>query len=555
MADNVIKEFLVSLGFKVDDKSQKSFNDGIDLATAKAVALGEGMVEAAKAVASAVTSMAQDLDTLYWRTQRLGSSAVDVKAFEYAISQLGGSAQGARASLENIAEFLKSSPGNVDFLLQYGVSPEHIGNAEKSLIDLEKTFKRMPYWQAKSIASVIGIDPLTLQAMIRDTGEFEKQLEEMAKASGLNFDEAAKKAAEFQQRLRELREQANTVFEAAQFDVLKWLLPKLNELAQIIENINKGKNLTGIARDVRDLADGVGVLRKAIDDLNKAFGDLSTGSGIGNFISGVTRGFADIFKSVGYLIEVVADIKNGDFAKAKKDWWASSIAMNNLAADVVQAGRELLPSFMRPDNLTRYAIPGESTPGASGNGGTPGGAAANPNTRVSRRRGSGTRAERNNNPGNLEDGPFARRQPGYVGSDGRFAVFTDVTSGLNAMANLLRSYMAKGRDTIAEIISKWAPSSENNVGAYVTHVEQLTGIGRFDQLQMSDIQRVAAAMAQHEGFRGLGVSGAGRSATVNQTNNYSISSNQDPKAIAHEIAASQHDVNQRLVANFGLIVQ
>lgn len=552
MADNVIKEFLVGLGFKVDDKSQKSFNDGIDLATAKAVALGEVMVEAAKAVASAVTSMAQDLDTLYWRTQRLGSSAVDVKAFEYAISQLGGSAQGAKASLENIAEFLKSSPGNVDFLLQYGVSPEHIGNAEKSLIDLEKTFKRMPYWQAKSIASAIGIDPLTLQAMIRDTGEFEKQLEEMAKASGLNFDEAAKKAAEFQQRLRELREQANTTFEAAQFEVLKWLLPKLNELAQIIENINKGKNLTGIARDVRDLADGVGVLRKAIDDLNKAFGDLSTGGGIGNFISGVTRGFADVFKSIGYLIEVIADVKNGDFSKAKKDWWAASVAMWNSVADSVQAGRELLPSFMRPDNLPRYAIPGEVTPAANSNSGA---SSRRPSAASNTRRGVGTRAERNRNPGNIIDSPFARSQPGYAGSDGRFAIFDDVASGMNAMERLLRSYMARGRDTIAEIIAKWAPSSENNVGAYVAHVEQLTGIGRFDQLQMSDLQRVAAAMAQHEGFRGLGVSGGGRSATVNQTNTYNVHSNADPRAVAHEIASTQDEINQRLVANFGLIVQ
>lgn len=554
MADNVIKEFLVSLGFKVDDKSQKKFEEGIDLATAKAVALGEAMYDVAKSVAESVVKMAAEFDQLYWRTQRLGSSAIDVKAFSYAMSQLGGSSQGAASALENIAEFVKSSPGATDFLLQWGVLPEHIGDAEKSLQDLEKTFKKLDYWTAKSIAGQIGIDPLTLQAMRRDTGEFEQWYSEMAarigKLFGVDLDEASGKAKEFATKLREMKAEAELAFDLALYKGLEWLLPRLNELSEIIKEIVSGKRLAGLVRDANELAGSVQFLTQSIDDLKKAFGKLSADSSIGTFLSGVIRGISDVLKSIGYLAEVVVDLKNGDFDKVKKDWNASSIAMWNTMGDVLQAAGQLAPPWMGgpPIELQRYKIPGEES--GTGSPSSTGNLPARPGGR-----GAGSRANRNFNPGNIKDGSFAQRQPGYIGSDGKFAQFDTVAHGLAAMETLLRAYMAKGRDTIAEIISKWAPSTENNVGAYVTHVEQLTGIGRFDQLQMSDLQRVAAAMAQHEGFRGLGVSGAGRSATVNQTNNYSISSNQDPQAIAHEIAANQHDINQRLVANFGLIVQ
>lgn len=65
-----------------------------------------------------------------------------------------------------------------------------------------------------------------------------------------------------------------------------------------------------------------------------------------------------------------------------------------------------------------------------------------------------TRGERNNNPGNLEDGPFARAQPGYVGSDGRFARFNSNDAGVAAQENLLR-HNYRGL-TVRQIIEKYS---------------------------------------------------------------------------------------------------
>jgi hypothetical protein len=44
----------------------------------------------------------------------------------------------------------------------------------------------------------------------------------------------------------------------------------------------------------------------------------------------------------------------------------------------------------------------------------------------------GPRNRRNNNPGNIEYGPFAKEH-GAIGTDGRFAIFPDEETGFRAM--------------------------------------------------------------------------------------------------------------------------
>jgi len=111
-----------------------------------------------------------------------------------------------------------------------------------------------------------------------------------------------------------------------------------------------------------------------------------------------------------------------------------------------------------------------------------------------------TRADRNNNPGNIVDSPWTRKQAGYAGKDGRFARFASPEHGFAAMENLLGGYMKQGRTTLSGIISKWAPPHENNVAAYVQHVSKLTGLSPNQRLGAEHIPLIARAMAKHEGY-------------------------------------------------------
>jgi hypothetical protein len=123
------------------------------------------------------------------------------------------------------------------------------------------------------------------------------------------------------------------------------------------------------------------------------------------------------------------------------------------------------------------------------------------------------RGIRNNNFGNIEDGPFARSQPGYVGTDGRFARFDTPDSGMNAMTSLLNSGGYKNLNTARGVISRWAPSSDgNDVNAYASYVAQGLGLGPddpFDRSNPATLNTLARRMAQFEnGEKALASAGA-----------------------------------------------
>lgn len=85
------------------------------------------------------------------------------------------------------------------------------------------------------------------------------------------------------------------------------------------------------------------------------------------------------------------------------------------------------------------------------------------------------RGIRNKNPGNIRY-HAANDWLGQVGKDDAgYAIFSDAKYGIRAMGKTLDSYQRRGVLTVEDIINTWAPPSENNTGAYLSHVLQLTG--------------------------------------------------------------------------------
>jgi hypothetical protein len=85
----------------------------------------------------------------------------------------------------------------------------------------------------------------------------------------------------------------------------------------------------------------------------------------------------------------------------------------------------------------------------------------------------GTRNWRNNNPGNIRKGGYAKAK-GAVGDDGAFAVFPTLEIGMDAKEDLVfgPKYINL---SIQDAISKYAPPSENDTQGYIKKVSQATG--------------------------------------------------------------------------------
>lgn len=116
-----------------------------------------------------------------------------------------------------------------------------------------------------------------------------------------------------------------------------------------------------------------------------------------------------------------------------------------------------------------------------------------------------TRGERNNNPGNIRGS--GTLWAGQVGSDDKgFVVFDSPVNGIRAIRKVLETYFFK-RDirTIAGMISRWAPSSENDTSSYIASVARHVRTAPYELLSERDFRAMLPslieAIIKHENGR------------------------------------------------------
>ena len=107
------------------------------------------------------------------------------------------------------------------------------------------------------------------------------------------------------------------------------------------------------------------------------------------------------------------------------------------------------------------------------------------------------RGIRNNNPLNIRIGNKwkGRKLPN---TDGAFDQFISVQWGYRAAFIILRNYINKHQcNSVAKIIARWAPSSENNTASYINTVCKKTGYKPDTVIrpQYNDLSKLVYAMA------------------------------------------------------------
>jgi hypothetical protein len=111
------------------------------------------------------------------------------------------------------------------------------------------------------------------------------------------------------------------------------------------------------------------------------------------------------------------------------------------------------------------------------------------------------RGVRNNNPGNIMRG--AVQWEGEVaGNDPRYSAFETPEAGIRAMSKNLVAYQDQhGLDTVAGIVSRWAPATENDTASYVKAVAKDVGVapdGRLDLHDPGTLGKVTRAIIKVE---------------------------------------------------------
>jgi len=648
MNAETIKDFLVSLGFQIDDAGARKFDSVVLGTTLQVVKLGAAVEATAISVVAFTAKIASGLDQLYWSSQRTGATVAGIQAIGYAASQAGSSAEAARGSLEGLARFMRNNPGSEGFLSRLGVQTR---DASGNMRDMASIFtgvgqklSNMPYYRANQYAQMLGIDENTLMAMRRGLGQFNQQYTQMAKAIGFNADQAAISSNKFMTSLRAFGQMAGMARDKIGSSLAEGLSGSIDTLRkQIVDNFPKieqtiTSGVKGIlwmaevigrvvyrliqaAGDIREwwntldkstkqLIETLGALVLAWKLVNSAFltspigriialglailslyDDYKTWQAGGKSLIDWEKwqpGIDSAKKALDWFTDKLNKLNNGtltwkgtlqslsDFMKG--DWSKSindAIASVNRAFGgfLTQIGQKFANSpFWK--TLQRLHIVNEKDTQDmlnffSGEGGKPAGPAATDKMPgeddgpeaiypvdgpASQYAQSLKRGERNNNPGNLnyagQAGAMLER------SGGRFAKFQSAYDGLRAMARQLMLYAKRGINSVEGIISTWAPSSENNTGAYVNSISSRLGVDPKAALNLQNPQVLSQLMngiIHHENGRNIysselvsrAASGAA-SPTVNQETNIHIHGVSDPERAGSSVAERQMGVNSRL---------
>lgn len=279
MNAETLKDFLISLGFKVDEAGARKFDAVVAGTTLKAIELGVKVKATALSVVAFTAKIASGLDDLYWASQRTGATVEGIKQIGYAVSQVGGSVDGARGSLESLARFMRNNPGAEGFLNRLGVQTR---DASGNMRDMATIFtgvgqrlSTMPYYRANQYAQMLGLDENTLMAMRRGIGQFSGEYTAMAKAIGYNADVAAVSSNKFMTSLRSFGLMAGMARDKIGSSLADGLTGSLDRLRrQILDNFPKIEGaITGTVKGILWAGEIVGRVIYRLIQLGQSISD------------------------------------------------------------------------------------------------------------------------------------------------------------------------------------------------------------------------------------------------------------------------------------------
>ncbi|MFV8849590.1 transglycosylase SLT domain-containing protein [Serratia fonticola] len=263
MNADTIKDFLISLGFDVDEAGSRKFESVMTGATVNAIKLGAAVEGAALAIVGYTTKIASSLDKLYWQTQRTGAMANNIRAIGYAFSQSGGSIEGFNGTLENLARFLRSTPGGEGFLRNLGIQTRDANGNLRDTAELVTLvgdkLAKMPYYRANQYAQILGIDENTLLAMRRGVAGFTADYQGMLKATGFDSQKAAEQSNRFMTQMTGLTSLFGIMRDKIGSNLAGGLAGNLESLRKnILLNFPKIEGMiTAVLKKVLSLADSI----------------------------------------------------------------------------------------------------------------------------------------------------------------------------------------------------------------------------------------------------------------------------------------------------------
>jgi lysozyme len=291
MASSTLREFVVKLGFKLEESQYRRFKETMEslgkstIELSKAfLAFGEAALAAGTVATAAVAKMAQPLEALYYASQRTKASAQGLDAWRFAAEKVGVSAEAAQAQIESLAALRRDNPGTNEYLKNL-LGLKDVAELDKmpteviAMKALQALQNRPKLRGIQESQTWLGWSEDTFVAESNNLPDFQKGIAGRNKQindSGVDMAKSAKDARDFDNAVKDLTGDLDLM----KTRMLEAFFPGgdkfINDLDKVVNDfISWDKASGGLLSKTADLAIAVTALSTAVNILGTATGAFS----------------------------------------------------------------------------------------------------------------------------------------------------------------------------------------------------------------------------------------------------------------------------------------
>lgn len=298
-SSQVLREYLVSLGFKIDKQGGAGLDTTLMKLDKRALALGGSLLGVLAAAQAMTQSFAAQMESMYYSSRRIGTTVGNLRAMEQGATRVGITAETMRQTLEGMAMKLRMQPGLAEMLEGLGVPVTGRDKSDvlKDMVGMLKSLKSFPI--AAQLANEFGMDANTLFQLTDQYDEFiaaEQRQRDILKSVGTDYEAAAKAGREYANMMRDIQNAAQTLTDT----LLVKLMPVMKSwqegisggIITLAETINHPSLARGAAGEaLADVREGA---RRLTSDPKGFLNRLPRALGLSSYNSDVNkRGWID----------------------------------------------------------------------------------------------------------------------------------------------------------------------------------------------------------------------------------------------------------------------
>jgi len=248
MNGDVIKEFLVGLGFQIDEQGLNNFNAGIGKATLMVTAVGVAAVAAAAGITKFVAGVANKFDAVGDLADQVNTTSEAILELGYIATLTGSSVAAAENSLYGLNKTAGEASLGIgrgakifeDLGLQAKDSNGDLKDTSVLMSEIGERIKDMARGEQLAVLSKLGIDPTMVNALTTDVSGLAAEFQTLYNNVGIDANAAAEDSSEFNDSMDRMKFTMEAIKDAVGLKFMNQVRFGIDALRKfLVENIPK----------------------------------------------------------------------------------------------------------------------------------------------------------------------------------------------------------------------------------------------------------------------------------------------------------------------------